>query len=149
MPANWENDVVYTNVIAKKRITDKRLLQGRMHFYKAWWYQLLYQDLHNISRFRTSMSINIIYYYYYYCEMSLKGLSPDIHHSDVIFQQDGAPAHCCRHVTKLLNLHFHDVPWSSSTWKTVHLLQTSVELFLDVGNFAAEVFITLGPVGCA
>jgi len=31
-PANSEDDLVYTNVSARKGMTDKRLLKGRKHF---------------------------------------------------------------------------------------------------------------------
>jgi len=68
--ANSENNLMHTNVRAKKGMTDKRAART---FHKARWYQLLYRNFENVSRFHTPMIKNkqrII------VKMSLKSLLP-------------------------------------------------------------------------
>jgi len=99
-------DLVYANVSAKKGVTAKQLLRGRKHFSQSMMVSAAVSTFGNTSRFHTPVSKNKLHVI---AKMSLKWLLRDIRFNDAIFRQDGVPTHRWRHVTRLLNLHSHDV----------------------------------------
>jgi len=91
MPANSENDLVYTNVSAKKSVTnDCWVAESIFHDGSCCCIKTLKMSVVFIRPWAKIKKFIIVRNY---CH------SP--YFSDIIFQQNGAPAHRWRHVTRL------------------------------------------------